>query len=357
MEIYRIDASHARMAQAEIMAVASTARVGLQGPFAAVEGGPRDKGRLAYTQAAYDILFTAAPHDLLARIAAFAWQDRIAMPYRVTNLAAAVSTQAAADAIWRAQAQPQVDLVHPRTRIVLLPFAGEVAATLQTFENREDFEARRAHLRPALHPSGLHPKLARCMVNLSGAGTSRGPLPALVASLHGSIDAAARVRTPPGNVAPREDRIRQAGTAVAPELLDPFCGAGGLLIEAGLMGLDAAGSDLDARQVARAQENLRGFGLRRIPVRRADALEWQEPAAAIVADLPCGRNTSPQDFEQLYAKFVRHAVRLTSKMVLGLLSTVPLRVGGTPWRIAFEDEYYMHRSLSKRIVVLERTNP
>ncbi|MFQ6077015.1 MAG: DNA methyltransferase, partial [Candidatus Bathyarchaeia archaeon] len=60
---------------------------------------------------------------------------------------------------------------------------------------------RRPRRRPFFHPSSLMPKLARCMVNL------------------------ARPR--------RGDSV-----------LDPFCGTGSLLIEAGLMGMKALGSDI-----------------------------------------------------------------------------------------------------------------
>lgn len=40
-------------------------------------------------------------------------------------------------------------------------------------------------------------------------------------------------------------------------LLDPFCGTGVVLIEAGLMGYDTVGSDIDARMVAYSEQNFR----------------------------------------------------------------------------------------------------
>jgi len=308
MDLYVVDKGHPRLALAELQALAPGGRFLASNGALSGEGTRPPFARLAYTKAAFEVLFTSTPHDLLLRLSAYNWSRAILPPYRVTNFASTIRTIEVADAIWRAQEHPQVDLSAPRTHLVLLPIGDQVAVTIHIFENGEDFEGRRAHLRPALHPSALHPKLARAMVNLSGA----------------------------------------------PSILDPFCGTGGILIEAGLMGIEARGSDLDVRQMERAKKNLRAFGLERISIALADALSVITPAAAIVTDLPYGRNTSPPDLGALYASFFAHASTLADTLVIGLPRTIPPPLEGTPWQLVFEDEYYLHRSLRKTILIWKR---
>ena len=67
-------------------------------------------------------------------------------------------------------------------------------------------------------PTSLHPQLARCCVNLTG--------------------------------------IKKDET-----LLDPFCGTGGILIEAGLMGLNCIGGDISDWVLKKCRENIKESGL------------------------------------------------------------------------------------------------
>ena len=71
---------------------------------------------------------------------------------------------------------------------------------------------RKAHLRPELQPTSLHPRLARALINLTG--------------------------------------IRKG------ILLEPFCGAGGILLEAGLMGIKTVGYDIDKIVLKKCKINL-----------------------------------------------------------------------------------------------------
>lgn len=102
---------------------------------------------------------------------------------------------------------------------------------------------RRPSSRPFFHPAALQPKLAGCMVNLT--------------------------RVSPGEM-----------------LLDPFCGAGSILIEAGLLGCRAVGIDVDPRMVEGSRMNLLHYGVkdfllradaRRLPMNRVDAVATDPP--------------------------------------------------------------------------------
>ena len=72
--------------------------------------------------------------------------------------------------------------------------------------DRTCFEERKVQHRPFFSPISLHPKLARVLVNISA--------------------------------------IKRDET-----LLDPFCGTGGILIEAGLIGAKVIGSDIEEKMI------------------------------------------------------------------------------------------------------------
>ncbi len=127
--------------------------------------------------------------------------------------------------------------------------------------------ARAPRRRPFFHPSSMPPRLARCMVNLSRA---------------------------------------KAGEA----FLDPFCGAGGILLEAASMGCEAIGSDIDLKMIRGARENLRHFGLPFIGLVRSDAaLLPIRGIWAIATDPPYGRRASSlkRRLEEILAGFIPRA--------------------------------------------------
>ena len=79
--------------------------------------------------------------------------------------------------------------------------------------NRKSFEKRKVQHRPFFSPVSLHPRLARTLVNLS-------------------------------KIKPHET------------LLDPFCGTGGFLIEAGLIGAETIGCDIKEEMIEGCRKTL-----------------------------------------------------------------------------------------------------
>jgi tRNA (guanine10-N2)-dimethyltransferase len=117
--------------------------------------------------------------------------------------------------------------------------------------DRSRLESTKVAHRAFSRPISLHPKFARALVNLS--------------------------------------RVPMAGT-----LLDPFCGTGGVILEAAAMGLRPIGSDRDRKMVAGTRASLRAIasdgGLAvadagRLPFRRGTV-------HAIATDPPYGRASS-----------------------------------------------------------------
>ncbi len=92
--------------------------------------------------------------------------------------------------------------------------------------------SRRDYGRPASDPTSgmLPPKLARIMVNLSSFSTAPNPA------------------------------LKRRGGSLS--LLDPFCGSGTVLMEAGLLGFDRLiGNDIEAKAVAHTKKNMAWLGL------------------------------------------------------------------------------------------------
>lgn len=205
---------------------------------------------------------------------------------------------------------PEVDLDNPDDTFWLVTHGEEVLACREAWENEEDFEARKNQRRPAPHPTSLPPKLARAMINLAGPVS---------------------------------------------QVLDPFCGSGGLLIEAGLMGLDATGIDVDDDMLARAEKNLEAYGAEAKLI-HGDALEHDEEAECVVTDLPYGRNSKAEDLAPLYEGFLENAKRLTDNMVVGFPDLVDGEALAEKhgWDVKNTFHWPLHKSLNKNITILHR---
>jgi tRNA (guanine6-N2)-methyltransferase len=101
-------------------------------------------------------------------------------------------------------------------------------------------------------------------------------------------------------------RLAGAGLDRAPQnsvLLDPFCGAGTILAEAGLMGFAVLGGDASSNAVRAARENLGHAGVI-ARVRRWDAAQLPLPDDSVdrvVTNMPWGRQvTVDSGLEGLY---------------------------------------------------------
>ena len=119
------------------------------------------------------------------------------------------------------------------------------------------------------------------------------------------------------------------------------------------MGLKPIGFDISQRMVNSTEINLKHFRIRNFKVAKADALKIKGRFDAIVTDPPYGRNTNVKDLKSLYQKFLRNAKNLTSKMVLIIPSNIDYKLLTHDWTIIAEELYFIHASLSKRIIVLE----
>ena len=170
---------------------------------------------------------------------------------------------------------------------------------------------RKAHLRPQLHPSSLDPRLAKACVNISTG-------------------------------------LRKK------KVLDPFCGTCGILIEAGLLGHKIIGCDLDVIMARKGVINLDHYGINKFEVGLRDALDFKEKVDAVVTDIPYGRNTKAKEIEVVVKKFLEKAYKFSKKIVVMFPNDAKYKKLLGKWKIKAEFNHYLHKSLSKKIVVLKK---
>ncbi|PSQ17116.1 TIGR01177 family methyltransferase [Halobacteriales archaeon QS_8_69_26] len=186
-------------------------------------------------------------------------------------------------------------------------------------EARRDFAPRPTD-RPFFQPGSMDPPLARALVNLAGAA--------------------------PGRL-----------------VLDPMCGTGGLLVEAGLVGADLLGTDAQAKMARGAGRNLAHYlgdrGVRH-GTARADATRLPVPDGAadcVVFDAPYGRQSKieSRDVASLVEGALRESRRATGEGGRAVL------VGDRPWSDAARDADWtveathgrrIHRSLVRHVHLL-----
>lgn len=184
--------------------------------------------------------------------------------------------------------------------------------------SHRDYGRRRPTNRPFFQPGGMSPLLARALVNLA--------LP-----------------TDPTDAV----------------LLDPLCGTGGTLIEAGLIGATPVGVDAQAKMVTGATENLTAALDTDFAVLRGDATMLPltaDSATAVVADLPYGRQSklAGHDPDALVAGTLTETHRLASRAVVVAATPLEDAITASEWTLLDRFDRRVHRSLVRHIHVLTR---
>lgn len=166
------------------------------------------------------------------------------------------------------------------------------------------FDERSNEKRPYSSPVSLDPVLARVLVNLSGL---------------------------------------KAGETV----LDPFCGTGGILIEAGLCGIGVRGTDIKKDMIEGCRENLEEYGVIAHDIREVEAsgsLKVFEEPSAIITDLPYGKaskkeNDAVESFLEMLDEHEGRKVFIWNDEKLGQYSA--------------DYSIYVHSSLTRYVYVVD----
>ena len=217
-----------------------------------------------------------------------------------------------------ARIKGKVNLENPEVIIRVFTNGKHYFVTRQIFRYSEKlFSCRRVNARPFPHPASLQPRWARLLINLTGT---------------------------------RKGRI-----------LDPFCGAGGVLLEAGVMSLHAVGIEKDEKIAEGARENLWFFRVDdKCKVINADFLEWESGMRfdAIVTDLPYGKSSLlfGRELNELYEKSFRKMHEHSNKAVIMGPKDLTKTLTRCGWEVRALYDLYVHRSLRRWIHVCQ-SNP
>lgn len=181
--------------------------------------------------------------------------------------------------------------------------------------DRKEFEKRRTAKRPFIKPVSLHPTLARALVNLSRVMWGQ-------------------------------------------RLLDPFCGTGGILLEAALVGAEVTGSDIDAKMVAGSRSTMNHFeqSARMIVTDVGELPRLVGKVDAIATDPPYGRSSSTkkEPIDSLYLRsfeVFRKVLKPGGRVAVCLPDSKFADLAGPGLKLQEEHAVPVHGSLTRHFMV------
>lgn len=185
--------------------------------------------------------------------------------------------------------------------------------------DRRQFEQRKVQNRPFFSPITLHPKIARALVNLS-------------AIQHGKT------------------------------FLDPFCGTGGILIEAGLIGANVIGSDIEDKMIEGCKRTLDFYRIKNYDLFCSDIGNIGqniECVDAVATDLPYGKATTTkgEDIKQLYKRAfenVSNILKEDGRAVFGVSNKSVIYCGEEYFSLVEMHELRSHKSLTRYFAVFKK---
>jgi len=210
-----------------------------------------------------------------------------------------------------------VDLAAPDEEVRIIEGERHYLCRRLAAIDRREYEKRKVGERAFVQPISLHPRLARALVNLS--------------------------------------RVPDGGT-----LLDPFCGTGGILLEAGLVGARPIGGDVRADMVEGCRATLREFGIdARLLAADVGAIPDEVGTVdAVAMDPPYGRATTTkgEPLPALIARGIDVAGRvLRPGGYLAMIVPDPsLAVPSKGLEPVEAHALRVHRSLTRHFVVMQR---
>jgi tRNA (guanine10-N2)-dimethyltransferase len=184
---------------------------------------------------------------------------------------------------------------------------------------RSQFEDRKVQFRPFFSPISLHPKLARTLVNLS---------------------------------------LIKKGE----RLLDPFCGTGGILLEAGLIGAKVIGTDIELKMIDGCKKTLEHYNVNNYELHNLDIGNISknlDKIDAVVTDFPYGKSTTTkgENPKLLYHRAFESISKVLKKkgiLVAGLPNSETISIGHLYLKILDIYEVKAHKSLTRYFVKYQK---
>ena len=279
--------------------------------------------RLSLTFHIDQMLFSCLPSN--SSIRKYAIENRIgkngSISIRCKNRSNTINSQSILQTLADVYSeQRKVALKNPDIEIRGLITDSNVYVGLKLSElDRSQFENRKAQYRPFFSPISLHPKLARAMVNLS-------------AIKKGEI------------------------------LFDSFCGTGGILIEAGLIGAKIIGSDIEGKMIEGCRKNLDFYNLKNYELFCSDIgniARYTNKVDAIVTDFPYGKSTTTKgekiyDLYERAFKNISNVLKENKRAVIGLSNENMLSLGEKYLSLIEKHAFRAHGSLTRYFAVFKK---
>jgi len=287
--------------------------------------------RLAYTHSAIELIAKAdadiSGAALALEAASFDRTGSIAVRARDVRGATGVSTSEAERTLGGKLVEKgfSVDLENPDHELRVLFSEGDVDGEPRSVcllgwvavESVRDFQTRAPTDRPFFQPGSMAPIDARAFVNIAGGGP---------------------------------------GTTV----LDPMCGTGGILLEAGLVGARPIGIDAQAKMAHGAATNLEAYldADQEFAVCRGDATALplrDDSIDAVVFDAPYGRQSkiARHELSELVSGALAEVRRVAPRAVMVADRSWDTEAEAAGWTVSERFVRRVHRSLDRHVHVLE----
>ena len=299
MYIYRLAGENLELAEAELDGFLNAVNV---------DETVSRKGRLAFTESHPDQLKRLAlTHEVAEEIDPETFKPEGSYAVRVENLTGKKVEKEKLESELGEKLSTEknkVKLENPETVIKVYitdnkKYYGQVIEDI----NRGLFQKRSNEKRPFSSPISMDPVLARVLGNLSEVSSGE-------------------------------------------QILDPFCGTGGILIEAGLCGIGVKGLDIQEEMVEGAKQNLKEYGILNYDIRESDISEVNEiydEYNAVISDLPYGK-ASKQENEAV-EKFLKFIQNFEGK-------TVFMYNESSLGNYEADFEVYVHKNLTRHIYLI-----
>lgn len=289
-------------------------------PGIATARGVRQVATLAYTRRVCRLLGTCEPEvEAASAVVTAATIDRkgsVAVRARDVRGLTGIDTQDVERRLGSVLVDRgfDVDLDDPDHTLVALFSAGRAAIGWLKAESRRDFSTRKPTDRPFFQPGSMAPMDARALSNIAGA-------------------------------------------APGARILDPMCGTGGILIEAGLAGAEVVGVDAQAKMATGTRRNLREY-LDGGSVVRGDAtrLPFVDNAFdGAVFDAPYGRQSKieGESLKALVGDALGEVRRVAGRAVLVADRSWDEAAKAAGWTVESRFDRRVHASLTRYVHVLE----
>lgn len=276
--------------------------------------------RLSLTFCVDSFMFSCKPQvgDILSKASENIFMEKGTIAVRCKNRSKSIDSKSVMDALADIYSKDRkVSLEAPDVEIRGLVTDSKLYVGLKISEvDVSQFRKRKVQNRPFFSPISMHPKLARALVNLSSV---------------------------------KRNEV----------LLDPFCGTGGIILEAGLIGAKIVGSDIEKKMIEGCKKTLDFYNVKNYNLFCSDIGEINKHVAkvdAIVTDLPYGKSTTTkgEKIDHLYERAFEDFSKLLKKdgkAVVGLSNKNLISAGGKYLSLMETHEFRVHRSLTRYFAV------